>query len=115
MRDRRPPSTPVSSAERRRAAREGLYLPDRESDACGVGFVAQLDGARSHGLIVMALSVLENLEHRGAQSSDPTTGDGAGVLLQIPHALLADDCARSAIALGAPGTYGLGMLFLPRR
>ncbi len=114
MRDRRPPSTPVSSAERRRAAREGLYLPDRESDACGVGFVAQLDGARSHGLIVMALSVLENLEHRGAAASDPLTGDGAGVLIQIPHELIADDASKRGIAIGPPGTYGLGMLFLPR-
>ncbi len=113
MTRRRPPN-PVSERERRRAAREGLYLPSTERDACGVGFVAHIDGARTHDVITQALTVLENLEHRGAAASDPLTGDGAGVLIQIPHELVAEDVARHGISLGPPGTYGLGMLFLPR-
>ncbi|GAB4199397.1 MAG: glutamate synthase-related protein [Sandaracinaceae bacterium] len=105
---------PLPANVRDRAAREGLYRPDTEKDACGVGFVASARGETSHRIIALALSVLENLEHRGAQASDPTTGDGAGILVQIPHALLAEDCARLGFALGAPGTYGVGMMFLPR-
>jgi glutamate synthase (NADPH/NADH) large chain len=99
---------------RKLAAEHGLYRPERESDACGVGFVATLRRERTHAIITQALTVLENLEHRGAAASDPLTGDGAGILIQIPHALIAEECARLAIPLGAPGTYGLGMLFLPR-
>ncbi len=102
------------SDPRERAQREGLYRPDFEHDACGVGFVATLDRKASHAVIERALTVLENLEHRGGVASDPLTGDGAGVLVQIPHALLEDECKRLAIPLPAQGTYGLGMLFLPR-
>ncbi|MFN7699607.1 MAG: glutamate synthase large subunit [Deltaproteobacteria bacterium] len=105
---------PLDADARTRAEREGLYRPDTEKDACGVGFVASARGECSHRIISLALSVLENLEHRGAQASDPTTGDGAGILLQIPHELYAEDCARLGFAIGAPNTYGVGMLFLPR-
>jgi glutamate synthase domain-containing protein 2/glutamate synthase domain-containing protein 1/glutamate synthase domain-containing protein 3 len=113
-RPRAPAARPLPTIDRERAAREGLYRPDTEKDACGVGFVASTRGETSHRIIALALSVLENLEHRGAQASDPTTGDGAGILVQIPHALLAEDCARRGFTLGAPGTYGVGMMFLPR-
>jgi len=95
------------------AAARGLYRPEMERDACGVGFVARVSGGPSHEVIVQALTVLENLEHRGASASDPQTGDGAGILLQIPEALLREECAKIGIALGAPGTWGVGMLFLP--
>ena len=105
---------PAPPAVRREAAAKGLYRPEKESDACGVGFVATLRGERTHTIVDRALTVLENLEHRGAAASDPLTGDGAGILIQIPHELLAAQCAELDIPLGAPGTYGLGMLFLPR-
>ncbi len=107
-------ATPLSADERARFAREGSYRPDFEHDACGVGFVADVAGRRTHGLVEKALSVLANLEHRGAAASDPLTGDGAGVLTQIPHRLLAEECARLGISLGEEGHYGLGMAFMPR-
>ena len=112
--DRESVVEPASPAVRREAAAKGLYRPEKESDACGVGFVATLRGERTHSIVTQALTVLENLEHRGAAASDPLTGDGAGILIQIPHELLAEECAKLEIPLGAPGTYGLGMLFLPR-
>jgi glutamate synthase domain-containing protein 2/glutamate synthase domain-containing protein 1/glutamate synthase domain-containing protein 3 len=105
---------PLDREARSRAQQLGLYRPDTEKDACGVGFVASSRGECSHRIIALALSVLENLEHRGAQASDPTTGDGAGILLQIPHQLFAEDCERLGFAIGAPNTYGVGMLFLPK-
>src|SRR5262245_25837825 len=102
------PPRPATPEERALAAREGLYHPRTESDACGVGFVAQLRGGPTHAVIEQALTVLENLEHRGAAASDPLTGDGAGILLQLPYALLEQECARLGFAPGAPGTYGVG-------
>ncbi|MFO0682242.1 MAG: glutamate synthase-related protein [Sandaracinus sp.] len=107
-------ATPLSPDERRRFATEGAYRPDFEHDACGVGFVADVAGRRSHALVEKALTVLANLEHRGAAASDPLTGDGAGLLTQIPHRLLAEECARLGISLGQEGHYGLGMVFMPR-
>jgi len=104
----------ATELEREQAARHGLYRKDAERDACGVAFVATLERAPSHAVIEQALTVLENLEHRGGVASDPQTGDGAGVLIQIPHALLEDECRKLSIPLPAAGTYGLGMLFLPR-
>ena len=105
---------PVSPPIRREAAEAGLYRPDREHDACGVGFVAHLRGERSHRLVAEALTVLENLEHRGAEGSDPLTGDGAGLLLQIPHELLREEAAAAGIGLPSRrGVYGVGMVFLP--
>ena len=105
---------PLSSSERARFEKQGMYRPDFEHDACGVGFVADVAGKRTHGLVEKALSVLANLEHRGAAASDPQTGDGAGVLTQIPHRLLAEECARLGISLGQEGHYGLGLAFMPR-
>jgi len=107
-------ATPLSERERARFAEQGSYRPSFEHDACGVGFVADVAGRRTHALVEKALSVLANLEHRGAAASDPLTGDGAGVLTQIPHRLLAEECARLGISLGQEGHYGLGMAFMPR-
>ena len=101
-------------AQRQQAAARGLYRPERESDACGVGFVATLKRQPSHEVVTQALTVLSNLEHRGSAASDPLTGDGAGLLLQIPHRLLSEECDRLGFAIGAPGTYGVGMVFLPQ-
>ena len=77
----------------------GLYRPDFEHDACGVGFVANLEGEASHAMIRAGLDALSNLEHRGAEGSDPQTGDGAGVLMQIPHRLLFEECKKAGIDL----------------
>ncbi|NOZ01614.1 MAG: glutamate synthase large subunit [Deltaproteobacteria bacterium] len=93
---------------------EGLYNPAFEKDGCGIGFVANIKGARSHSIIEDALTVLENLTHRGAAGSDPNTGDGAGIMIQVPHELLREDCDAAGIRLAEPGAYGVGMLFLPR-
>jgi glutamate synthase domain-containing protein 1 len=85
-------------------AREGLYDPANEHDACGVAFVARLDGRPRHETIRRVLAALANLEHRGASGADAQTGDGAGILLQIPHTLFGEE----------PGRYGVGSFFLPR-
>jgi glutamate synthase (NADPH/NADH) large chain len=99
---------------RTEAAELGLYRPDYEHDACGVGFIAHLRGVASHGLIAQALEILENLEHRGAEGSDPMTGDGAGVLIQLPRELFAEEGKRLGIPLPhGRGEYGVGMIFLP--
>ena len=92
---------------------QGLYDPRHEHDACGIGFVANIKGQRSHDIIVRGIEVLINLTHRGACGCDPETGDGAGVLIQIPHKLFARECPRLGIAIPAPGGYGVGMTFLP--
>ena len=91
----------------------GLYDPAFEHDACGVGFVAHIGGEKSHDIIVTAIGVLKNLEHRGATGSDPETGDGAGILLQIPHEFYTDELAKQNITLPEAGHYGVAMLFLP--
>jgi len=93
--------------------RQGLYDPAQEHDACGVGFVCNIGGEVSHDIVQRGLQVLVNLTHRGAAGADPDTGDGAGVLLQIPHRFLAHHCSRAEISLPGPGEYGVGMLFLP--
>jgi len=85
-----------------------------ERDACGVGFVVNVKGERSHDIIEKGLTVLQNLTHRGACGCDPLTGDGAGILIQIPDAFLRRECASEKIPLPAPGKYGVGMVFLPR-
>src|SRR5262252_2835042 len=71
---------------------QGLYDPQNEHDACGIGFVASVRGEKSHDIIEKGIEVLINLTHRGASGSDPETGDGAGVLIQIPHAFFVDEC-----------------------
>jgi glutamate synthase (ferredoxin) len=98
-----------------RAAPQGLADPAQPPrDACGVGFVAHLKGVRSHDIVVKALTILQNLLHRGAVGAEEDTGDGVGILLQIPHRFLSAECARLGIPLPAEGEYGVGMVFLPR-
>ncbi|MBV9880582.1 MAG: glutamate synthase subunit alpha, partial [Gemmatirosa sp.] len=92
---------------------QGLYDPRYEHDACGIGFVANVRGVASHDIVGQALRLLDNLSHRGGAGCDPCTGDGAGILTQLPHALLAADAPRLGIELPAAGAYGVGMLFLP--
>jgi glutamate synthase domain-containing protein 2/glutamate synthase domain-containing protein 1/glutamate synthase domain-containing protein 3 len=92
---------------------QGLYNPANEHDACGIGFVASIPGHRSHDIIRKGIQVLLNLAHRGACGCDPETGDGAGVLIQIPHKFFARECEKLGFALPKAGTYGVGMTFLP--
>ena len=94
-------------------AAQGLYDPRQERDACGIGFVADIKGRKSHDVIVKGIEVLVNLTHRGACGCDPQTGDGAGVLIQIPHKFFLRESARLGFALPAAGEYGVGMTFLP--
>ncbi len=93
---------------------EGLYDPAFEHDACGVGLISNIKGAQSHEIVRMGLEMLENLSHRGAVGSDPDTGDGAGILMHVPHAFLKAQCSDLGIHLPAPGQYAVGMLFTPR-
>jgi glutamate synthase (NADPH/NADH) large chain len=93
---------------------QGLYDPKREHDACGVGFVADLKGRRSHTIVKHGLQILENLTHRGATGADPLAGDGAGILVQVPHEFLKEVCAPLKIKLPEPGHYGVGHMFMPR-
>ncbi len=93
---------------------QGLYDPWYEHDSCGVGFVVNVKGERTHDLVRQALEVLGNLEHRGAVGCDPDTGDGAGILMQLPHEFFAEECAEESISLPPPGDYAVAMIFLPR-
>ena len=93
---------------------QGLYDPAHEHDACGVGFVVDIKGRRSHAIVSQALEVLKNLLHRGACGCEVNTGDGAGILIQMPHAFLGRECGRLGIRLPGPGHYGAGLVFLPR-
>ncbi|MGS1120969.1 glutamate synthase-related protein [Rhodanobacter sp. UC4436_H3] len=93
---------------------QGLYDPRHEHDACGVGFVAHIKGRKSHQIIAQGLSILRNLDHRGAVGADPLMGDGAGILIQLPDQLYREEMARQDVALPPPGEYGVGMIFLPK-
>ena len=95
-------------------ARSGLYAPEQEHDACGVGMVANIKGEKTHAIVTESLEVLNNLGHRGASGSDPDTGDGAGILVQIPDAFFRKATAESGLALPPEGEYGVGMVFLPQ-
>jgi glutamate synthase (NADPH) large chain len=92
---------------------QGLYDPALDKDACGVGFIADIKGRKSHKLIEDALAILCNLEHRGAVGADPRAGDGAGILVQIPHAFFAKMANKLGFKLPAPGEYAVGQLFMP--
>ncbi|MEO5969269.1 MAG: glutamate synthase central domain-containing protein [Bdellovibrionia bacterium] len=92
---------------------QGLYDSRFEKDSCGIGMVAHLKGLKSHDIVKDALEVLMRQHHRGAQGVDPNTGDGAGILLQIPHDFFSELLGRDGIKLPQPGTYGVGMVFLP--
>jgi glutamate synthase (NADPH/NADH) large chain len=92
----------------------GLYDPSLAKDSCGVGFIADIKGRKSHQIVEDALTILLNLEHRGAVGADPRAGDGAGILTQIPHAFFARKAKALGITLPKPGEYGVGALFMPR-
>ncbi len=94
--------------------KQGLYDPAQEHDACGVGFVVNIRGEKSHGIVRSGLEILVNLTHRGACGCDPLTGDGAGILTQLPHEFFAAKATEAGITLPARGDYGIGTVFLPR-
>ncbi|HOW64372.1 MAG TPA: glutamate synthase large subunit [Candidatus Paceibacterota bacterium] len=93
--------------------KQGLYDPQFEHESCGVGFVVNIKGRKSHALVRQALTILLNLRHRGACGCEPNTGDGAGILLQMPDTFLRQCCGDAGITLPAPGGYGVGNVFLP--
>jgi glutamate synthase (NADPH) large chain len=97
-----------------RLTKQGLYDPSQEHDACGVGLVANIKGERSHKIIDQGIEVLINLGHRGACGADPRTGDGAGILIQMPHEFFHQECANLDIDLPHRGEYAVGMVFLPQ-
>ncbi|MEM7773295.1 MAG: glutamate synthase central domain-containing protein, partial [Cyanobacteria bacterium P01_A01_bin.37] len=90
---------------------QGLYHPQFEHDACGVGFVVHMKGQQSHDIVEQALTILQNLTHRGAVGAEPNTGDGAGILMQLPHRFMKKVAASNGIVLPDPGHYGVGMIF----
>ncbi len=94
--------------------RRGLYDPQFEHDACGVGFVAQTNGQASHDIVKKGIDILLNLVHRGACGCDPLTGDGAGILIQLPDPFFRRECEASEVELPEPGKYAVGCVFLPR-
>ncbi len=96
-------------------AAQGLYNPAYEHDACGIGFIAHIHGVRSRDVVTKSLALLQNLSHRSAVAADACTGDGAGILLQIPHAFFKRACSEAGIALPDAGSYGVGNVFLPPR
>ena len=93
--------------------KQGLYDPQFEHDGCGVGFVVNIKGEKSREIVEQALTVLQNLDHRGACGCEENTGDGAGILIQIPHTFFQDACAGLGFHLTDPAEYGVGMIFLP--
>ena len=95
-------------------ARQGLYDPRHEHDACGVGFIVHIKGHKSHAIVNQGLDLLTNLTHRGAVGADPYAGDGAGILIQMPDAFLRAECEKQGLSLPTEGDYAVGMVFLPR-
>jgi glutamate synthase (NADPH/NADH) large chain len=96
------------------ARNRGLYSEEFERDACGIGFVANIKGNKNHQVVSDALTILENMEHRGACGCESNTGDGAGILIQIPHAFFFDECLKLGVHLPAFGRYGVGSVFFPK-
>lgn len=92
--------------------KQGLYDPKFEHDACGIGFISNIKGKKSHRIISQAITILKNLAHRGGVGSDPETGDGAGILIQMPHTFMKKVCKNEGIDLPEENSYGVGMLFL---
>lgn len=92
---------------------QGLYNSQSEHDACGIGLVVNIKGAKSHDIVRQGLTVLMNLDHRGARGAESNTGDGAGILIQIPHSFIKKTCAEHGIDIPTPGQYAVGMVFLP--
>ena len=96
------------------ASNKGLYDPRFEHDACGIGFVASIKGSKSHQHISDALTVLENMEHRGACGCEVNTGDGAGIMIQTPHEFFFDECIKLSVHLPAYSRYAVGVVFFPK-
>ncbi len=96
------------------AGNQGLYNPSFEHDSCGIGFVANIKGHKSHQHISDALTVLENMEHRGACGCENNTGDGAGIMIQTPHEFFFDECLKLGVHLPSFGKYGVGVIFFPK-
>jgi glutamate synthase (NADPH/NADH) large chain len=96
------------------ASNLGLYRPEFEHDACGIGFVANLKGNKNHQIVSDALTILENMEHRGACGCEDNTGDGAGILIQTPHEFFFEECLKLGVHLPPFGKYGVGTVFFPR-
>ena len=93
---------------------QGLYDPQKEHDSCGIGFVVNIKGRKSHQIVSQSLTILNNMSHRGGAGYERNSGDGAGILTQIPHRFFAEVAAESGIELKGSGDYGVGMLFMPR-
>ena len=94
--------------------KQGLYDPQFEHDSCGVGFVAQIKNRQSHQVVQQGLRLLCNLDHRGALGADPETGDGSGILIQIPHHFFVEECQQAGFYLPEVGEYGIASIFLPQ-
>ena len=94
--------------------KQGLYDPESEHDSCGVGFVCNIKGVKSNIIVKQGIEVLNRLAHRGAVGADPKTGDGAGILIQIPHEFFKKIAANNKIDLPGPGLYGTGLIFFPQ-
>src|SRR5439155_8579858 len=107
------PAQPARTHDGRPPA-EGLYDPSLEKDSCGVGFIANIKGKKSHQIVSDAMNILCNLEHRGAVGADPRAGDGAGILVQIPHAFFARKTKELGFTLPQPGAYAVSALFMPK-
>src|ERR1700686_990300 len=103
------PGGPGTPAQAGVAAMRGLYDPAYDKDSCGVGFIADIKGRKSHRIVEDALTILLNLEHRGAVGADPRAGDGAGILVQIPHKFFSRKARELGFSLPAPGAYAVGV------
>ncbi len=111
------PAAPHRATPRRSPglpAKQGLYDPFFEHDACGVGFIVDMHGRKSHKIIADGLQILRNLDHRGASGAEINTGDGAGILIQMPHKFLVEACKTARFTLPDAGQYGCGLIYLPR-
>ena len=104
----------TTAAEIAHLTQHGLYAAGHEHDACGLGFVAHIQGEKRHDIVAQALKILENIDHRGAVGADKLMGDGAGILIQIPDALYRQEMAAQGVVLPPAGEYGVGMIFLPK-
>ena len=93
---------------------QGLYNPKDEKDACGFGFIANIDNIAKHEIIHQALEIVHNLDHRGAVGADPLAGDGAGILIQIPNEFFISELQKNKITLPSIGEYAVGMIFFPK-
>ena len=109
MTDHQQDSSMTSASERAQFQAQGLYDSSYEKDACGMGFVVNIKGKKSHKIIDDGLEILERLKHRGGAGADENTGDGAGILVQIPHAFFQRECDVLGIKLPATGKYGVGI------